>query len=146
MAINLVNNITSATALDASTVGTSLPGKTLNQADFLKLLIAQMAAQDPLSPMSNTDFAAQMAQFSALQTSQATQQEIAGLRNDEQINEASGLIGRTVLLQVDSKTIVKGQVSGVALNSGVPMIMVGGTAYSLSQVVGITQDPQNIKQ
>ena len=35
--------------------------------DFLKLLIAQLAAQDPLDPMGAQDFSAQLAQFSALE-------------------------------------------------------------------------------
>lgn len=38
--------------------------------DFLKLLVAQMQAQDPLSPMESADFSAQLAQFSALEQMQ----------------------------------------------------------------------------
>ena len=39
----------------------------LGKDDFLKLLIAQLSAQDPLDPMGAQDFSAQLAQFSGLE-------------------------------------------------------------------------------
>lgn len=41
--------------------------KTLGKDEFMKMLLAQMKNQDPLSPMQGTDFAAQLAQFSSLE-------------------------------------------------------------------------------
>ena len=43
------------------------PRQQLNQEDFLKLLTTQLSNQDPLKPMDDTQFIAQMAQFSSLQ-------------------------------------------------------------------------------
>ncbi|MDE3017931.1 MAG: hypothetical protein KGI53_02835, partial [Nitrospirota bacterium] len=40
--------------------------KPLGQADFLNLMIAQLQNQDPMKPMDNQAFVAQMAQFSQL--------------------------------------------------------------------------------
>ena len=42
----------------------------LGKDSFLQILVAQMANQDPLSPTSDTEFIAQMAQFSALEQMQ----------------------------------------------------------------------------
>jgi flagellar basal-body rod modification protein FlgD len=126
-------NSTSSVNLSAAVT----PQQTLTQNDFLKLLVAQMSAQDPLNPQSNTDFAAQMAQFSALQTSQSTQGEISLLQAGQQVQQANGLIGRTVTLQLPNGTTPTGVVSGVLISTGVPMIVVNGTPYNLSNVLSI---------
>ena len=41
------------------------PKKVLDQDDFLKLLITQFSTQDPLNPVTDTAFIAQMAEFTA---------------------------------------------------------------------------------
>jgi flagellar basal-body rod modification protein FlgD len=40
--------------------------KSLGQADFLKLMTAQLKQQDPFNPLDNTQMVAQMAQFSSV--------------------------------------------------------------------------------
>ncbi len=42
------------------------PRQTLNQADFLALMTAQLKNQDPTKPVDNTEYVAQMAQFSTV--------------------------------------------------------------------------------
>jgi flagellar basal-body rod modification protein FlgD len=116
----------------------SAPQNTLTQNDFLKLLVAQMSAQDPLNPVSNTDFAAQMAQFSALQTSQATQSDMSLLQASQQVQQANGLIGRSVVLQATDGTQPSGVVSGIQMVSGVPKIVVNGSLYDMGQVLSIS--------
>lgn len=50
-----------------STTATKSTGSsTLKQADFLKLMTAQMQSQDPMDPVDNKEMIAQMAQFSSL--------------------------------------------------------------------------------
>ena len=124
--------------VDNPVTGSAAPSKTLTQNDFLKLLVAQMSAQDPLNPQSNTDFAAQMAQFSALQASQSTQTSVSLLQASQQVQQANSLIGRSVILTAQDGTFPSGTVSGVQMVSGAPKIVVNGALYDLSQVLSIS--------
>lgn len=137
-----IDTITSAATLPPGLAPDALPNdptqKALTQNDFLKLLIAQMTAQDPLNPQSNTDFAAQMAQFSALQSSQSTQAGVGLLQASQQMQQANGLIGRNVKIVATDGTTPQGIVSSVQVLSGVPKIVVNGSLYDLNQVLSIS--------
>lgn len=104
--------------------------QTLTQNDFLQLLVAQMQNQDPLNPQSDTEMAAQMAQFTSLQQSSAMSGSLAML-------QANSLIGSTVSLQIDPQTSTSGEVQGVIMQNGAPEIIVNGLGYSLSQVTSV---------
>ena len=75
----------------------------LGKEDFLKLLTVQLRYQDPLNPMENTEFIAQMAQFSSLEQLQNMNQSLnKNLGSEQQLhtafqnNLATSLVGRTV--------------------------------------------------
>jgi flagellar basal-body rod modification protein FlgD len=122
-------NATSGLAPSAASQSSN-PSQTLNQGDFLKLLVTQMTSQDPLSPESDTDMAAQMAQFSSLQASQNTETDIEGL-------QANALLGQTVSV-VSTGSPQMGVVSSVQLQAGSePQIIVNGQPYTLSQLQSI---------
>jgi flagellar basal-body rod modification protein FlgD len=108
--------------------------QTLTQNDFLQLLVAQMQNQDPVNPQSDTQMAAQMAQFTSLTQSSAMSSSLSML-------QANSLIGSTVSLQVDPKTTASGVVQGVVLNGTTPQVIVNGTNYNLSQVISVTPTP-----
>jgi flagellar basal-body rod modification protein FlgD len=127
----------SVSSVAASTVGATSPdsipnpSQTLNQNDFLQLLVAQIQYQDPMNPQSDTQMAAQMAQFTALQQATQSTTSLAMM-------QANSLIGSTVSVQIDSTTPpVTGVVQGVSMATGAPQIVVNGTPYSVSQVTAV---------
>jgi flagellar basal-body rod modification protein FlgD len=142
-----LNPITAAATLPPGGAPDASPNaaaqKTLTQNDFLKLLIAQMTAQDPLNPQSNTDFAAQMAQFSALQSSQSTQAGVSELQASQQMQQANGMIGRSVKLLATDGSTPQGVVTSVQVLAGVPKLFVNGSLYDLGQVLSISASSSN---
>src|SRR5256714_13007128 len=122
---------------------TRTPVKTLNQNDFLKLVMAQMTNQDPLNPQKDTEFIAQMTQFSALEQSKSMQLDMARLQTDQQFMQATTMLGRVVALQDDQGNLINGAVSAVQVEAGTPKIVVNGLAYDLSSVLSIAPAPSN---
>jgi len=93
--------IPGVTSIDNSKTVTKMADEdsSLGKDDFLKLLIAQLAAQDPLDPMGAQDFSAQLAQFSGLEqmTNVNSNLEILQkLQTTSQNTSSLNLIGKTV--------------------------------------------------
>jgi flagellar basal-body rod modification protein FlgD len=89
------------TAVDSSynTAQRASPEKTLGKDDFLKLFVTQLRAQNPLNPMNNTEFTAQLAQFSSLEQLNNMNMQLHDLllyQNSLQNTLSSTLIGRKV--------------------------------------------------
>jgi flagellar basal-body rod modification protein FlgD len=83
----------------------SARNQTLGQADFLKLMTAQMRNQDPFDPVDNTQMVAQMAQFSSLAgitEMSSTLKAIADKLGATSASEAMAYVGRTVLTAGDT--------------------------------------------
>ena len=86
--------------------------KELGQDDFMKLLVAQMKNQDPNNPTDNGQFLAQIAQFSMvsgidkLGTSFDT---VASNMNTTQAMQAANLVGRQVLTETSTASLVDGK-------------------------------------
>ena len=117
------------------------PVKTMQQEDFLKLLVAQMTTQDPFKPMEDLDSFAQMAQFSALEQAKDSQKEIQALREQQEIIQANSLIGREIYFELDGESTAYGVVQSVSLEAGKPRLVVGDHVIELEQVYGIAPGP-----
>jgi len=95
MAIQSINGV----APPAQAAETNSGGK-VSRDDFLKLLIAQLQNQDPLSPMDNQEFAVQLAQFNSLEQLIGVNEKLESMASQQglvsQFNSAS-LIGKQVV-------------------------------------------------
>jgi len=88
----------------------------LGQDAFLQLMITQMKNQDPLAPQSNSEFVAQLAQFSSVQGLEKLNTNFntfSSSFNSNQALQASSLVGRSVSVETDTSMLVdKGIISG----------------------------------
>ena len=64
--------------------------------EFLKLLTIQLSKQDPLSPMKNTEFISQMAQFSALEQMTKVNKSIDEMGAEIKKLHSDNLLGKEV--------------------------------------------------
>jgi flagellar basal-body rod modification protein FlgD len=169
-----VSNVNSTTAAAAATTSTTSaptvtvsgdqidnPNSALTKNDFLQMLITKLQYQDPLNPVTDDSFVADMAQFSSLEqmqnlntsfTAQSTSMDnmntnLVALIAMQNTTQAAGLIGKSVTLTTQSTTAsdgtttpgttVSGQVSSIQFVNGQPQIMVSGHLYSIADVTQI---------
>jgi flagellar basal-body rod modification protein FlgD len=112
-------------------------GQNLGKEDFLKLLLAQLAHQDPSAPMEDKEFIAQMAQFSSLEQMTNMAADFAKMAQMLKVTEASGALGKSVEITLEDNTI-QGVVRAVTREEA-PQVLVNGRFYDWEQV-GIVYD------
>jgi flagellar basal-body rod modification protein FlgD len=131
-------------AIDAigSSTAASLKTNNLGMEDFIKILLTQLTYQDPLKPMDNQEFMAQMAEFTSLEQTQQLNEKISTLISNQAALQSVGLIGKTVDVATSNGTLT-GTVSALSLAGEAPSITVraaDGTTLaniSLSQLSAV---------
>lgn len=118
-------------------------GSTLDKDDFLLLLVTQMKYQDPLEPASNTEYVAQLAQFSELEQMQNLNQTTTN-------TSAYTLVGKEVYIVQESETgataEVQGTVEYVTLQNGKAYVSVNGELYSYEDITQVIDEGYLISQ
>jgi flagellar basal-body rod modification protein FlgD len=98
------NQITGLTTpFSGGTSSTAAQGSSaLGKNEFLKLLTAQLANQDPTAPTDNQAFIAQLAQFSSVEQAQATNSNLESLliaQSTANQQSAANFIGKDVIFK-----------------------------------------------
>lgn len=133
MAISAISGSTAAPATQAQSLGLQ---------DFLKILLTQLNYQDPLKPVDNQQFMAQMAQFTSLEQTQRVNDKLDQLITNQAALQSVGLIGRAVDVETGSGK-VSGTVASLFLQGATPMVSVTtaqGTVLndiSLAQILAV---------
>lgn len=132
MSIDLVS---SSSYVTASSYSGREVTNTLGKEDFLNLLVAQLKYQDPLNPTDNTEFAAQLAQFSTLEQMSNMSAAISSM-------QALSMTGKYVTATVTDSTTgttstVEGIVDSVELKNGEATLSINGTGVSLEDVTNV---------
>jgi flagellar basal-body rod modification protein FlgD len=113
-----ISSINAATPQAATNI---LTEKTVTQDDFLKLLIAQLQNQDPLHPMDNQEFAAQLATFNSLGQLIDINQKLGDLQSTQglanQFNAAS-LIGKEITTRGNTINLQSGSSAKIGFELG----------------------------
>jgi flagellar basal-body rod modification protein FlgD len=124
-----------ATSDDTTDTTSRVPQKTLGQGDFLKLLAKQFQTQDPMKPMEDTAFIAQMAQFSSLEQSKTMATDMAAIRSDQQRTAANSYLGHRVTVDAGKGATDSGDVTAIDNSGTEPQLVINGTLYPLSSVL-----------
>ncbi|MTI58786.1 MAG: flagellar hook capping protein [Firmicutes bacterium] len=94
-------------------------GNNLDKNAFFELLTTQLQYQDPLNPMDNTQFIAQMAQFSSLEQMENMNANMTQFLRIQGLSEGASLIGKTVeTIDPESGETIKGEVVKVTFEDG----------------------------
>lgn len=93
------------------------PRTELGKDDFLKLLVAQMRYQDPLKPLENREFIAQLAQFSALE-------QMMNVGQATNLTYGMSMLGKKVYGTTPQGEPIAGTAMSVRLVDNVPMVKV----------------------
>ena len=98
---------------------------------FLQILCAEMQYQDPLNPTSNTDYIAQMATFTQVES-------MLNMQNTMTSSQANDLVGKYVIMKVTSSTT--GEVSYAAGNVDYVLHQNGKTFLSIDDALYNIED------
>lgn len=110
---------------------------TLDKSAFLNLLVAEMKYQDPLNPSSNTDYVAQLATFSQVESMQ-------NMQLTYQIQQGSELAGKPVIMKTESATgetgYVCGRVEYMVTEKGKVYLSIDGSLYNIDDLDTVLEE------
>jgi flagellar basal-body rod modification protein FlgD len=128
-----------STLINTQSNGTSTKqtgSSSLGKDDFLKILITQLQNQDPMQPMEDKDFIAQMAQFSSLEQMTNVATNLSKL--PQMLGYASTLIGKTISWSsADDGSEKSGVVDSIVVKEGTQYAVVKGENVALDQVTKV---------
>jgi flagellar basal-body rod modification protein FlgD len=110
---------TNAPAGSSGRTATENPNGMLGQNDFLKLMIAQLQAQDPLQPANTNEYISELAQFTQVE-------QTTNLANASELTGAVQLIGRTISYNNSAGGSATGIVQSVQSNASGTTVTVEG--------------------
>lgn len=124
---------TARVAANASTAPEAVtnPAGVLGQNDFLKLMVAQLQAQNPLEPGNTNEYVSELAQFTQVE-------QTTNLANASELSGAVQLIGRTVNYSSTTGLPGTGKVESVQSDSsGTTVTVEGVTGVALSSITEV---------
>jgi flagellar hook assembly protein FlgD len=107
----------------------------LGKTDFLNLMVTELKNQNPLNPTDDTQFIAELAQFSALESAQNTNASVEALVAKTAQMQAGALVGKTVSgVFASSQQVFAGVVQAVDLTGPTPKVYVNNQSVALDEI------------
>ena len=100
---------------------------TMDTYQFLRLLIVELTSQNPMDPVKDRDFLAQMAQLN-------TAQQIERIGSMFTTFQAAGLIGREVEAALPTGSVLRGKVESVQISAGRVMLTINGETVPIDTI------------
>ncbi len=117
-----------------SSAGSAMAGS-LNEGDFLNLMMDQMKNQDPLNPSDPTQYMSELASFSSLDEQIQIQESSSQSASNQAASSALQMLGQNVNYTDSNGNAGSGTVTSVDFTSSGPTLTVGGTSgISLSEI------------
>ena len=108
--------------------------------DFMKMLLAELQNQDPLSPMDASQMLTQIGQITQVGSTQQLTSTLNSVLLGQNVNNATSLIGKTIQgLDVNNKEVT-GKVDKVTITDGKPVLTVGDTTVNIENVRAVLPD------
>lgn len=125
----------------SSTTTKETGNSTLGKDQFLKILITQLQNQDPMQPMEDKEFIAQMAQFTSVEQLMNISTQLNTL--NQSLGSVSGLIGKDITW-TDAQTLLPktGNVESIVVSNGIQYAVVGSDRIALTDITQI-QNPSS---
>jgi flagellar basal-body rod modification protein FlgD len=106
---------------------------------FLQLLVAQLQNQDPLDPVSDKDFVAQLASLTTVQSLDGLNASFAQMLKLTQLTQGAQLIGKTVqYTPTGGGAALTGTVDSVTTQNGQFVLTIGSDQVPLDQIQSVT--------
>ena len=118
--------------------------QSLMKDDFLKLLIVQLKNQDPLSPVDDSQFLSQLAQFSSLEqmsnvakSVEELNKNMTWLSSQSLLTQGAAMIGKEAVGIDNDGQEVSGLISSVKWNGDTLQVSVGGKLINMENILEV---------
>lgn len=113
----------------------SLGGKDM----FFQLLVKELVYQDPMEPMSNREFVAQLVEFSSLEQLNTLNLQTSKIFQAQVLYQGSQMLGREVVgFNPYTGEEVRGKVEEVCFMKGEVYFLVNGTYLPLTSIKAVS--------
>jgi flagellar basal-body rod modification protein FlgD len=139
MSTQPITGPTTTPAASQTTPSATSSSASLDENEFLQLMVTQLKDQDPLNPTDTSTYLSQLAQFTSLEQETNTATNTLQLEGANARTEALSLLGQSVTYTDSQGNNASGVVTSVDLTGSSPTLTIGSTGgITTSQVQSVS--------